>query len=118
MPMLQVKSCEADKALQLKPIGTKRSLASTLSIDNNDDATISTRDSSGSNKRRKLRFDSKWTLQIDQIPELPFLYLREKTSVVVLNQNPQDIANRIVDCSQSLNIIGHYDGHRVSILSS
>jgi hypothetical protein len=106
-----------DNALLRKPIQKKRSLASSLSIDNFHIPSSSSSSSSLSSsppllKRRKLNktCNSNWKLQ--DLPELPFLYLKEKTSVVVLNENPQLIASRIVDCATSLNVYGQYDGEK------
>jgi hypothetical protein len=109
-----------DNALLRKPIQKKRSLASSLSIDNCHIPSSSSSSSSSLSssppllKRRKLNktCNSNWKLQ--DLPELPFLYLKEKTSVVVLNENPQLIASRIVDCATSLNVYGQYDGEKVS----
>ena len=101
-----------DEAELMKPVSNKRSLASILSIDNHNDETSQESFQTSSNKRRRLNVDSKWELK--DLPELPFLYLKEKTSVVVLNANPQDIATRIVDCAKSLSAYGQYNGEKVS----
>lgn len=99
-----------DEAVLMKPVSNKRSLSSILSIDNHSDETNQESIGNLSAKRRKLNVDSKWELK--DLPELPFLYLKEKTSVVVLNANPQDIASRIVDCAKSLSAYGHYNGEK------
>lgn len=97
-----------DDALLKKASNSKRSLASTLSIDNEK--------SDGSDilptKRRKVNVDSEW--ELTDLPELPFLYLKEKTSVVILNQIPQDIASRVVECAKSISAYGQYNGEKVS----
>ena len=103
-----------DDALLMKPIRPKRSLASILSVDNNTNLSSS----SSSSKRHKPNIntnkvvvDSKWILK--EVPELPFLYLKEKTSVVILNDNPQDVASRIVECAKSHSAFGEYNGDKV-----
>lgn len=103
-----------EEAFILKPSGTKRSLASLLSVDYNSQNTLSGPvDSNANVKKRKLNIDSKWNIK--EVPELPFLYLKEKTSVVILNEHPQEVAERIVNCAKSLNAYGQYDGDKVSI---
>lgn len=104
----------SDEAVLMKPVSNKRSLSSILSIDNHFDETDQENIGNFTTKRRKLNVDSKWELK--DLPELPFLYLKEKTSVVVLNANPQDIATRIVDCAKSLSAYGHYNGEKVSLI--
>ncbi len=80
-------------------------LASTISIDNAEGiATIPL-------KRRKLVANSTW--MVDDPPELPYLYLKEKTSVVVFNDSPQLIANRIVSAAKGMNIVGKYQDAEV-----
>lgn len=109
-------SIDQGSAILMKPMRPKRSLASLLSIDNNSNLSSSDNDlfetkTSSTNKRRKLTLvDSQWTLK--DVPELPFLYLKEKTSVVVLNENPQSIAARIVQCAKSLSAFGQYNGEK------
>ncbi len=89
----------------------KRSiLASTLSMDNNHEGIASL-----SSKRRRLNISSRWL--VTDLPEMPYLYLKEKTSVVVLNDSPQLIANRIVDCAKALDCIGEYSSSKVSKLN-
>lgn len=82
------------------------SLASTISVDNAEG--IATQPI----KRRRIRISSKWTV-IDP-PTLPYLYLKEKTSAVIFNDSPQEIANRIVATAIGVNCIGEYDDVRVS----
>mmetsp|Transcript_9144 Transcript_9144/g.11439 ORF Transcript_9144/g.11439 Transcript_9144/m.11439 type:complete len:449 (-) Transcript_9144:136-1482(-) len=98
----------------------KRSLASLLSLhhDSTDDEdilvdtipskpTMNMNMNSNSNKRRKVvSIDSEWKLK--EVPELPFLYLKERTSVVVMNDEPQRIASRIVQCAKKMNAYGQY----------
>jgi len=102
MSNLETNLLQKDDALQTKLVGCKRplNLASSLSLDNNctDIDPLPT-------KRRKVSVDSSWDLK--EVPELPYLYLKEKTSVVVMNENPQDIATRIVHCAKGLSIYGY-----------
>jgi hypothetical protein len=86
-------------------------LAVSLSMDNND-AAINPLPS----KRRRLGVDSEWILR--ELPEMPYLYLKEKTATVVLNENAQHIANRIVESAQSMNCFGEYNCEKVSWLCS
>jgi hypothetical protein len=89
----------------------KRSiLASTLSMDNNQEGV-----SLLSSKRRRLNIGSSW--MVKELPEMPYLYLKEKTSVVVLNDSPQHIANRIVESAKAMNCIGEYNSSTVSPLN-
>ncbi len=119
-----------DEALLMKPIGTnkKRSLASLLSIDNHnhDEKVPSTLTSASAvmssppyKKQKQTRsnkiIDSQWILSVDNVPDLPFLYLKEKTSVVIMNQHPNDVAARIVDCAKLMNAYGQYDCQKVSL---
>jgi len=83
-------------------------LATSLSLDNND-AAINPFPS----KRRRVTIDSKWILR--ELPEMPYLYLKEKTATVVLNDSPQQIANRIVECARSMNCFGEYNSAKVSL---
>lgn len=79
------------------------SLAESLSRDNNGYIH-------NNSKRRRIRNDTNWTVR--DLPEIPYLYLKEKTSVVVLNDSPQSIANRIVESAKSLSCMGEYDGEK------
>jgi hypothetical protein len=80
-------------------------LASTLSIDNNEE-DISPLPA----KRRRIRIvDVQWTVTVHEVPKMPYLYLKEKTSVVVLNDSPQLIANRIVESAKAMNCVGEYN---------
>lgn len=81
------------------------SLASTISIDNAEG--IATQP-----VKRRRTIGNKWT--VFDPPTLPYLYLKEKTSAVVLNDSPQEIANRIVATAKGINCIGEYDDVRVS----
>lgn len=109
-----------DEALLMKPIGTdkKRSLASLLSIDNHhhdDNVHLSSPPYKKQKKTRSNKIiDSQWTLSVDDVPDLPFLYLKEKTSVVIMNQHPNDVAVRIVECAKLMNAYGQYDCQKVS----
>jgi hypothetical protein len=84
-------------------------IATSLSLDNND-----TDIDPFPSKRRRVTIDSKWILR--ELPEMPYLYLKEKTATVVLNDSPQQIANRIVECARSMNCFGEYNSAKVSIL--
>ena len=86
-------------------------LATTLSMDNNDAAKTPL-----ISKRRRLAVNSDWILR--ELPEMPYLYLKEKTATVVLNDNAQQIANRIVESARSMNCYGEYDSAKVSCISS
>uniref|UniRef100_A0A7S3V480 PUL domain-containing protein n=1 Tax=Chaetoceros debilis TaxID=122233 RepID=A0A7S3V480_9STRA len=79
------------------------SLASTISIDNAEG--IATQP-----VKRRRTIGNKWT--VFDPPTLPYLYLKEKTSAVVLNDSPQEIANRIVATAKGINCIGEYDDVR------
>lgn len=86
-------------------VGSKRplSLAASISRDNNGGDTNAL-----PTKRRKVSVDSAWDL--GDLPELPYLYLKEKTSVVVMNEEPQTIATRILECAKILCASGQYNG--------
>mmetsp|Transcript_1953 Transcript_1953/g.3559 ORF Transcript_1953/g.3559 Transcript_1953/m.3559 type:complete len:379 (+) Transcript_1953:353-1489(+) len=58
-------------------------------------------------KKRRMTIGNKW--EVKDLPEMPYLYLKEKTSVVVLNDGAQNIANRIVKAAKDINCIGEYD---------
>jgi len=77
-------------------------LATSLSLDNNDAAM-----NPFPSKRRRFTIDSEWILR--ELPEMPYLYLKEKTATVVLNDSPQQIANRIVESARSMNCFGEYN---------
>jgi hypothetical protein len=62
-------------------------------------------------KRRLTSIGNKW--EVNDLPEMPYLYLKEKTSVVVLNDGPQNIANRIVKVAKNMNCIAEYDEIKV-----
>ena len=84
-------------------------LASTLSIDHNEE-DISPLPA----KRRRIRIvDVQWTVTVHEVPKMPYLYLKEKTSVVVLNDSPQLIANRIVESAKAMNCVGEYNSSTV-----
>ena len=85
-------------------------LAATLSIDNNEEGITPIPP-----KRRRLSISSNWI--VNELPEMPYLYLKEKTSVVVLNDSPQNIANRIVESAKGMHCIGEYDTANVSVLN-
>ncbi len=114
-----------DDAFIIKPVPTKkRSLSSLLSLDNNiDESVVNVNGNVVPMKRRKVSgssssiIDSKWELNIEQIPELPFLYLKERTSVVVVDENPQRaqlIASNIVQCAKKIHAYGQYSTEKVS----
>jgi len=62
-------------------------------------------------KKRRMTIGNKW--EVKDLPEMPYLYLKEKTSVVVLNDGAQNIANRIVKAAKDINCIGEYDDGKV-----
>ena len=84
-------------------------LATSLSLDNNDAAM-----NPFPSKRRRFTIDSEWILR--ELPEMPYLYLKEKTATVVLNDSPQQIANRIVESARSMNCFGEYNSAKVRLL--
>lgn len=92
-----------------------------LSIDNLHSSSLNKRrkvsknnnSSSSSSKQSQRPIDAKWTLK--EVPELPFLYLKEKTSVVVINEDPQDVASRVVECAKEVGAFGEYNGDKVCV---
>lgn len=77
-------------------------LISALSMDN-DGGSIAPL----SSKRRRLNYSFNW--KVGELPEMPYLYAREKTSVIVLNDSPQKVADRIVSSAKAMNCIGEFD---------
>jgi hypothetical protein len=77
-------------------------LASILTMDHDE-----TKMTPSCAKKRRLLNGSKW--DVKDLPEMPYLYLKEKTSTVILNDSPQEIASRIVNAAKDMNCIGEYD---------
>jgi hypothetical protein len=88
-----------------KRIGVKRpqSLVNFLSIDHPS--------SNNSNKRQKRAIDSKWN--VENVPELPCLHMKEKTSVTLFDANIKTICEKIVDSAKALSAYGQYYDEKV-----
>lgn len=80
-------------------------LASVLSIDNNEHGNELIEKPT---KRCRFSIDFNWTVSV--LPEMPYFYLKEKTSVVIFKDSPQEIANRIIESAKEMNCIGECNG--------
>ncbi len=83
-------------------------LISALSMDNDGESIAPL-----SSKRRRLNYGFNW--KVGELPEMPYLYLREKTSVILLNDSPQKVADRIVSSAKAMNCIGEFDDSKVRL---
>ena len=55
-----------------------------------------------------------WNLgEYNSLPEIPLLYIREKTSSVILNKTPGEVSRRIVLGAKLMSATGNYDDMQV-----
>ena len=101
---------EATQVDTLKIIGVKRppSLVDSLSIDYPSSNT--------SNKRQKIALDTKW--KVHDVPVLPCLYTKERTSITLLDANVETVCQKIVDSAKALSVYGQYYDEKVGCIQS
>jgi len=103
--MLAVHSNNEKKYLRCKrPL----SLEDSLSVDKpsysaNKDATSA---------RKRYRRGATYAWNVIELPSIPHFYIKEKTSVAVMNTKPQCVADRIVQCAKLLSVDCDYDDEK------
>jgi len=103
--MLAVLSDDNKKYLRCK---RQLSLEDSLSVDKPSYNVI--KDDIRVHKRYRRGVTSTWN--IIQLPTIPDFYIKEKTSVAVMNAKPQCVADRIVQCAKVLSADCYYDDQK------
>lgn len=67
-------------------------------------------------KKKKSSHDPSWDVaeDVNSLPEVPFLHIPSMTYAIVGEENPRDIASRIVDAAVALSSVGNYNDEKVS----
>jgi len=103
--MLAFHSNNGEKNLRCKrPL----SLEDSLSIDKPSYSTNT--DAASVRKRYRRGVTSTWN--VIELPSIPHFYIKEKTSVAVMNTKPQCVADRIVQCAKLLSADCDYDDRK------
>lgn len=85
------------------------SLEQCVSFDKLDDEEDNYKNRSA--KRRKRDVDTEWKLlSRDSLPLMPLHYAKERTSIAVSKEEPNVIADRIVQRAHLISAFGYYDG--------
>jgi len=93
-----------------KSLGIKRSLEDSLLVDKpryyNDNYYLSKR------KKQKREMTSAWN--VSELPTIPDLYIKLKTTCAIFDDSPKTVADRIVECAKVMSAVGLYDDEKAA----
>jgi len=105
--MANIVKKEESKLLSKRPLSLKNTLSISQPYDEVDKDKDKDKDSNFNKKRSKRRLISEWN--VTEVPALPIFYINERTSVKIMNMNPQLIADRITQYANSISAGLNYD---------
>jgi len=73
-------------------------------------------DSNFIKKRNKRKVISEWN--VDELPALPIFYIKERTSVKIMDAKPQIIADRVTQCANTMSADLNYDDLKGGVIVS